>query len=89
MLAKKLDDYVTKETNSDAFFSVCEKLFFATKLQILRNEVEIFAALHFDLQLPESEFLPHFERIISTLEYSNIQEYLGERMYRQWKWDAM
>lgn len=56
---------------------------------MLTAEVEIFAALKFDLQIPEHEFFPHFERIINNLEYSNIQEYLGERMYRQWKNNAM
>lgn len=89
LLAKKLDDPIGKTNNSDAFFVLCEKLFSVGKVEILTSEVDVFTALKFDLQLPEQEFFPHFERIINTLEYSNIQEYLGERMYRQWKFDAM
>lgn len=49
-----------------------------------RCEFAVFAALKFALHLPQSEYMPHFERIIGSLEYDNFQEYLGEQMFRVW-----
>ncbi len=52
---------------------------------IVSTEFLVFAALQFDLFPPQHEYLPHLERILAVLDYSNVQEYLGERMYSIWK----
>lgn len=52
---------------------------------ILRSEFPVFAALHFDLYLDQDDYVPHLERIFIDLPYSNLQEYLGERMYQLWR----
>lgn len=52
---------------------------------IVAAEFPVLAALHFDLFPGQAEYLPHLERILASLDYSNIQEYLGERMYLLWK----
>jgi hypothetical protein len=48
---------------------------------VREHEFSVFAALQFSLHLSEKEVMPHFGRIIGVLDYSNIQEYLGEKMY--------
>lgn len=55
---------------------------------IVKSEFSVFASLAFTIHLPQLEYLPHFERLFSALEYSNFQEYLGERMYSLWTRDA-
>jgi hypothetical protein len=54
-------------------------------MDIVAAEFAVFAALEFDLFPPQDHYLPHLERILTSLDYSNIQEYLGERMYSVWK----
>ena len=85
LLMKKVDDDCDSCVDEGAFFAVCERLFAVGKNEVLAGEVEVFVQARFDLQLVEEEFVPHFERIINTLEFSNVQEYLGERMYGLWK----
>ncbi|KNE69591.1 hypothetical protein AMAG_14147 [Allomyces macrogynus ATCC 38327] len=48
---------------------------------IREREFQTFAQLEFNLYLPPSEFIPHFERIFATLEYNDVQEYLGETQF--------
>lgn len=48
---------------------------------VREHEFSVFAGLQFSLHLSEREVMPHFSRIIGVLDYSNIQEYLGEKMY--------
>lgn len=55
-----------------------------SKNEILSNEFRVFVDLEFKLHILEEEYLPHFERIFSSLDFSNIQEYLGEKMYHLW-----
>ena len=47
-------------------------------------EFTVLAALAFRLQLPESHYSGHVDRILALLDYSNLQEYLGERQYQNW-----
>ena len=52
-----------------------------TLSEVQAQEFTCFAALEFHLHVPSEEAMPHFNRIINVLEYSNIQEYLGEKLY--------
>lgn len=61
-----------------------ERLLLRDPQSLLRHEFTVFAALKFSLHLPQSEYMPHFERIIGSLEYDNFQEYLGQQMFRVW-----
>jgi hypothetical protein len=45
--------------------------------EIHEHEFAVFADLEFNLYVPRCEFMPHFERILSHLEYKSVQEYLG------------
>ena len=65
-----------------------ERLSLRDAHSLIRHEFAVFAALKFTLHLPQSEYMPHFERIIGSLEYDNFQEYLGERMFQVWSRDA-
>lgn len=49
--------------------------------EIHEHEFAVFADLEFDLYVPRREFMPHFERILSHLEYKSIQEYLGNSTF--------
>lgn len=53
--------------------------------ELLNLEFPIMATLHFRLQIPEGQFGGHLSRILSHLDYSNLQEYLGERMHDAWQ----
>ncbi|KAJ3370766.1 CDK5 and ABL1 enzyme substrate 1 [Allomyces arbusculus] len=48
---------------------------------IREHEFQTFAQLEFNLYLAPAEFIPHFERIFATLEYNDVQEYLGETQF--------
>jgi hypothetical protein len=48
---------------------------------IHEHEFSVFADLEFDLFVPTREFMPHFERILSHLEYKSIQAYLGPSQF--------
>jgi len=49
---------------------------------VMDYEFAVFAALDFDVHPPPEEILPHFYRIVSSFNrYSNVQEYLGEKMH--------
>lgn len=55
---------------------------------LVKHEFAVFAALKFTLHLRQQEYMPHFERIIGSLEYDTFQEYLGERMFQVWSRNA-
>ncbi|RIB06968.1 hypothetical protein C2G38_2252924 [Gigaspora rosea] len=61
------------------------KHFDVTTKEITEQEFAMFAALDFELYLPTSEFMPHFERIFTTLDYDNIQDYLGSNAFYEFK----
>lgn len=82
LLACKANDDQTK-----IFTRLMEE--YEEKLGIIRQEIveaefPILIALGFDLLISQREFQPHLERILGQLDYANIQEYLGERMYHKW-----
>lgn len=65
--------------------SALSRQFGESKAAILRMEFRVFAGLRFCLHLPQHDYVPHLERILIDLPFSNIHEYLGERMYQMWK----
>ena len=73
----------------DVLDELCRRLNLPDPQQIVNNEFAVFAALKFSLHLPQREYLPHFERIFSHLEFDTFQEYLGEKMYQSWSRHAL
>lgn len=69
---------------ADVLEELCRRLHLPDPQQIINHEFAVFAALKFSLHLPQHEYMPHFERIFSHLEFDTFQEYLGERMYHLW-----
>lgn len=53
--------------------------------RFLDTEFLVLAKLKFRLQVDERQFGCHLRRILNALDYSNLQEYLGERMYQTWE----
>jgi hypothetical protein len=53
--------------------------------ELVELEFGVLAALHFKLQISEREYGAHLMRILYQLDYSNLQEYLGERMHDNWQ----
>ncbi|EPZ32854.1 hypothetical protein O9G_004297 [Rozella allomycis CSF55] len=73
-----------KETNYARVLEILSKSFDISIKEIKENEFLIFTALEFNLQIPPEEYISHFERIFNYAEFSNMQEYLGEKMYHMW-----
>lgn len=73
---------------SNVLEELCKRLDLRDPQQIIDHEFAVFAALKFSLHLPQHEYLPHFERIFSHLEFDSFQEYLGEKMYQTWSKNA-
>jgi hypothetical protein len=49
---------------------------------VLALEFSVLAALDFSAHPPAAAVLPHFFRIVASVNrYSNVREYLGERMH--------
>lgn len=83
LLAVKAHDL--KDVDYGKLMAVLGKQLGVSIVSLVRMEFPVFAGLRFDLHLPQSEYLPHLERILVDLPFSNLQEYLGERMYQHWK----
>lgn len=81
LLAAKASDYLVKDI-SQVLNSLCRNFGISKKSLILKMEFSVFAGLRFDLHILQGDYLPHLERILVDLPYSNLQEYLGERMYQ-------
>ena len=45
--------------------------------EIRDQEFSTFALLEFHLNIPQDEFMPHFDRLLYELDYNNMQEYLS------------
>jgi hypothetical protein len=74
----------SKEVPSQVIAALSRK-FGETKVAILKMEFRVFAGMRFSLHTPQHDYVPHLERILVDLPFSNLQEYLGERMYQLWK----
>lgn len=74
----KTVDYLRLMTSISATLSVSRK-------QVIDLEFSVLAALSFRLQIPDIEFGGHLLRLLTSLDFSNLQEYLGERMYDHWQ----
>ncbi|KAF0546651.1 cyclin-like protein [Gigaspora margarita] len=83
LLASKANDPIGM-SYSPLLESLHKHLDVTTK-EITEQEFAVFAALDFELYLPTSEFMPHFERIFTTLDYDNIQDYLGSNAFYEFK----
>jgi hypothetical protein len=83
LLAAKAND--SKDIDYRFLMGVLADQLEQSRADIAAAEFPVLAELHFDLFPEQQEYLPHLERILVSLDYSNIQEYLGERMYNVWK----
>lgn len=83
LLAAKVND--AKDTAFGALLRALGDQLDLVQGDIVAAEFPVLAALHFDLFPGQQEYLPHLERILASLDYSNIQEYIGEKMYLLWK----
>lgn len=86
LLATKAND--SKDVDMPALFQALSEHLDSSRAEVLSSEFPVLAALEFDLFPAQQEYLPHLDRILTSLDYSNIQEYLGERMYSLWKRDV-
>jgi hypothetical protein len=86
LLSAKLCDYREQDFH-DLIQALSETLEIPVA-DIMRAEFSVLVTLSFSIYIPHSEYLPHFERIFSELEYCNFQEYLGEKMYNLWTKDS-
>ncbi|KAI9470790.1 MAG: cyclin-like protein [Benjaminiella poitrasii] len=55
--------------------------------EIRTFEFDVFADLEFNLYVPLHEFMPHFHRIIQSLDYSTVEDYLGYEDFYKLKKD--
>ncbi|KAL1920595.1 uncharacterized protein VTP21DRAFT_972 [Calcarisporiella thermophila] len=58
----------------------CEKHLGTAPKDVRAHEFSVFVELGFNLYLPLHEFMPHFERIFTTLG-ADVHEYLGDRAF--------
>ena len=86
LLATKAND--AKDVNHSVLLPLIAEHLETNAHDLTCAEFPVFAALEFDLFPEQHEYLPHLDRILTSLDYSNIQEYLGERMYTIWKKDV-
>lgn len=86
LLSAKVCDL--KESDISRLLDYMSSAFHVSSTDILRAEFPVFVSLSFSIHIPPFEYLPHFERIFSDLDYCNFQEYLGERMYSVWTKDS-
>lgn len=83
VLASKATDL--KNVDYHRLIEVIGQAMAVTKKRLLELEFAVFAALSFRLQISDQEFGGHLVRLLTLLDYSNLQEYLGERMYQNWQ----
>jgi hypothetical protein len=86
LLSAKLCDY--REQDFCDLIKALSSFLELPSADVLRAEFSVFVSLSFSIYVPHFEYLPHFERIFSDLEYCNFQEYLGEKMYNLWTKDS-
>ncbi|CAG8495780.1 2091_t:CDS:10 [Dentiscutata erythropus] len=83
VLASKVNDPIGM-SYSPLLESLHKHLDVTTK-EITEQEFAVFAALDFELYLPTSEFMPHFERLFTTLDYDSTQDYLGSNPFYEFE----
>lgn len=83
VLAAKATD--AKTTDYKRLFNRLSAGLSVSRRMLVDLEFSVLAALSFRLQVPESQFGSHLTRILTRLDYSNLQEYVGERMYQNWQ----
>lgn len=86
LLSAKICDI--KESDISRLLDYLSVAFQVSPTDILKAEFPVFVSLCFSVYIPPFEYLPHFERIFSDLDFCNFQEYLGERMYNVWTKDS-
>lgn len=85
LLASKASADIRSTDYGKLLAALVTKLSPVTKKEIIDYEFVVLAKLAFKLQLGEKYFGVHLNRILNLFNYSNLQEYLGERMYQQWQ----
>lgn len=83
LLAAKATD--SKSTSYGRLLDALSTSLSVARDRMLELEFVVLARLHFRLQLGEEQWGVHLARILNTLDYSNLQEYLGERMHQLWQ----
>lgn len=83
ILAAKATD--TKATNYGKLLDRLSSELAISRKELVDLEFPVLASLQFRLQIPEKQFGAHLGRILQSLDYSNLQEYLGERMHVNWQ----
>ena len=78
VLASKIND--SKDVNYASLLRSLEKDLWITQKEIREHEFEIFVRLDFDLHIPQEDYLPHLERLVSQLDYYSVQEYLSGKL---------
>ncbi|KAI9594402.1 hypothetical protein BDF19DRAFT_444708 [Syncephalis fuscata] len=79
LLAVKINEI--KEHRVPNVYAAIARFMEVTVKQLREQEFSIYAALGFNLYISPREFMPHFERIFSQLNYHSIQDYLGDRVF--------
>ena len=74
LLATKIND--KKESDYVSLLQTIEKHLYVSPKLIREHEFSVFAALEFSLHIDTLEYMPHLERLITLLDYNNLQEYL-------------
>lgn len=83
LLAAKATD--SKSTSYGRLLDALSASLSVIKGELLDLEFAVLAKLRFKLQINEDQWGVHLARILNILDYSNLQEYLGERMHQLWQ----
>lgn len=83
LLAAKATD--SKSTSYGHLLEALSATLSVAKADLLELEFAALAKLRFKLQIGEDQWSVHLARILNILDYSNLQEYLGERMHQLWQ----
>jgi len=80
-LATKVND--PKEVSYADLLRVLNKIMDVSPKEIRENEFNVFVALEFVLYVPLWDIRPHFERLVTSSEFSKVDmsEYIGDKMF--------
>ena len=65
-----------KEVKYAHLLDTIEKILEVSSKAVREREFWVFSKLNFELHIPKEEYMPHLDRVISLLDYNNLQEYL-------------